>query len=429
MILQYLPLYQVFQARRVSRAWRDILTSPSILDSLLSSWDSGSNSHLGIPEGSSAAATASLKAEHIDAFLSGRPFSVKSYGLSGLPRSSSHQRIAYSDGAFAWIDPNDERICQVLDLRSGKEISFMAEERCTMGTIAISTSMVAATSAWGKLVVWTRDEQRSMSFSMPSARIEKLLLSKETLVVLFSPELLDSGAYIQVLTWKLIDQNSRSFTLRLQVQKLRGWPEPGDLYRIKAMLDNEGGSLLLFERNLDISDSGEQSFHSTRTSLTGEVLAQSSLQGSDLDQQWDDSCWFCPVQARNIASVWSTAKHNTDSSASAETQIRRVCYDFDKNCLKLDTHFVDAPCTYNNSSLLFWDDVAYLWDFTDSDDHVLSVIDFRTSTCTTAPVVNPGRRPSTCFNSWTFGDGIFHVRLFTTAIWVMCFDKHVEMGV
>lgn len=37
-ILQYLPIHQIFQARRVSSKWRQILSSAQIVEPLLRDW-------------------------------------------------------------------------------------------------------------------------------------------------------------------------------------------------------------------------------------------------------------------------------------------------------------------------------------------------------------------------------------------------------
>ena len=90
LILQYLPLYQVFQAQRVSQKWRLILSSAQMVDSLLHPWYSGSSASLFIPDNLPESTVASIKAEHVDAYRTGNPFSLSFYDASCF-------RVAYAE--------------------------------------------------------------------------------------------------------------------------------------------------------------------------------------------------------------------------------------------------------------------------------------------------------------------------------------------
>lgn len=101
MILQHLPLYQCFQARRVSRKWKDIISSPSTIDSILHDWYPTTDTRLCIPDGLSAESAAFLKAEHVDAFKTGRPFSMMTHDLHGFNDGLDAEKFAYADGMLA----------------------------------------------------------------------------------------------------------------------------------------------------------------------------------------------------------------------------------------------------------------------------------------------------------------------------------------
>ena len=90
MILQYLPLHQVFQAQRVSRKWRIILSSAQMVDNLLHAWYPGPSAPLSIPDHLSESAVASIKAEHVDAYRTGNPFSMRFH-------ESKCFRVAYAE--------------------------------------------------------------------------------------------------------------------------------------------------------------------------------------------------------------------------------------------------------------------------------------------------------------------------------------------
>ena len=69
------PLYQAFQARRVSKYWSQVFSAPQTVEALLRPWFPQTKKSLCIPKRLSTADIAALKAEHIDAYLDGVAFS------------------------------------------------------------------------------------------------------------------------------------------------------------------------------------------------------------------------------------------------------------------------------------------------------------------------------------------------------------------
>ncbi len=120
-ISRYLQLYQIFQARRVSKRWNAILSSSYIVESMfLRPWYTEEKSSLHIPEGLSESAVVSLKAEHIDAFRNGRAFSVSRFDTDGI---SSYDLIAYANGILAWLT-TDGKSVRLKCLASGKSVTL-----------------------------------------------------------------------------------------------------------------------------------------------------------------------------------------------------------------------------------------------------------------------------------------------------------------
>lgn len=112
MVLQYLPMNHCFRMRSVSRKWNAILSLPKTVDALLKWWYPNPDSEKlpsDVPEGLSLEAAASLKAEHVDAFRTGRPFAMMTHDLRCFPKGLEARHIAYADGVFAWIDRTDCR--------------------------------------------------------------------------------------------------------------------------------------------------------------------------------------------------------------------------------------------------------------------------------------------------------------------------------
>ena len=99
-ILQYLPLYQIFQDRRVSSEWRQVLSSAQTVEPLLRDWYPKRALDLGleIPKILSAESITSLKAEHVDAYRTGHAFL---YARHKWPYSSNFIDsifVEYADG-------------------------------------------------------------------------------------------------------------------------------------------------------------------------------------------------------------------------------------------------------------------------------------------------------------------------------------------
>ena len=428
-ILQYLPPHQAFQARRVSRAWHRVLSSTLVTDTLLSFWDSGTNPQLSIPQGSSAAEVAALKAEHIHAFTAARPCSSRMYQPFSMSYHSQHNEISYSSGIVAWIEPDNRRVCRTLDFRTGEWASCTTPERCTLNHIGVSTTLVAATSQLGTCFVWTRD-QKCMSFSIPSARVDGLVLSNETIAISFAPEFHSTGGgKVTVLIWQFPSQKSRSFFLELQIVHFQ--------CTIETMLDKKGESFILFEHAGDSTSSPFHQFCSTRLHLGDETMVQSSLRCDRPPDQWLRSDWTPPMQAKTLTSIWSSFQYRKDSSGFyPPPEVRRICYDFRDDRLRLELQHVKPPPEggefLDGTCLDFWEDIAFYWTFSDYEENanlrgVIYVLDLRTSAWTKVIMPEPDGWPRGPHTHMFFGDGLFQVQVHRNNIWVLCFDKNIEL--
>lgn len=112
MILQYLPLHQSFQIRRVSQQWNAILSTPKTVDAILKWWYPRPETEDSAYEGSdgySPEVEACLKAERVDAFRTGRPFGKMTHDLDCFPEGLEARFVAYAGGVIAWIDSTSYR--------------------------------------------------------------------------------------------------------------------------------------------------------------------------------------------------------------------------------------------------------------------------------------------------------------------------------
>ena len=103
-ILGYLPLYQCFRMRQVSKEWHRMLSATQTVEHLLRSWYPGDQANYEVPDGLTASDVLSSRAEHVDAYRTGRAFSVASRSWKVDYRDKTMTSVAYSHGVVAWTD-------------------------------------------------------------------------------------------------------------------------------------------------------------------------------------------------------------------------------------------------------------------------------------------------------------------------------------
>lgn len=106
-ILGYLPLHECFRMRRVSKEWSRRLSAPQTLEHLLRSWYSGAEAKVEIPNGLTASAVLASRAEQVDAYRSGKAFSMNNATWSFPNLDSTTRKIAYANGYIAWIESSN----------------------------------------------------------------------------------------------------------------------------------------------------------------------------------------------------------------------------------------------------------------------------------------------------------------------------------
>lgn len=429
MILQYLPICQVFRAQRVSRRWREILASPRMVTNLLRSWYPDSDTPSNVPDELSAKTAISLNAEHVDAYKSGRAFILKVSAFRDFTDGLNCDIIAYADGLVAWTDAAECCICRSLDLKSGNTLSFITEDRSPIRHLALSSSMIAAMSTSGKCYLWTFQEQKSMSLRMPSARVKKVMLSKNSLVVAFYPRLTEDGALVEIITWTLNSQRTYSFSLSLNGNDLNS-------LETKLLLDEKGESVILLERSLD---GCIEYIRFTRANLTGVIRAQGVAEAPLSNSHEDVTRTTILAQSNQFATLWAFLGEFGNDEGSLE--FVRVRYDFDRDRLDFDTRLIKGFGRSDPmSDFFFFKDVAYYRQYC-GQSLLLRVVDFDQSICSEAPMstlishrdswlqdrlITFYKIADHC-ESLLFGDENFLLNVFHGGIMVWNFDKNVTM--
>lgn len=430
-ILQHLPLYQLFQARRVSSKWRQILSSAQTVEPLLRDWyhpkrdvDRGSQ----IPAGLSADSVAYLKAKYIDAYCTGHPFTYASHEWDCLETYLDLNLVAYADGIMAWVDKKDSDFVKSLDLRTGQKWSFLPEARTGVRAVATSSSMVAALGS-GRCHVWNYRTGESYTLLLPSARLANIAVSGESLAIRSEPVQHEASLRIEVVTWTLKDKKTYSFSVASSRIRSRS------AYASRTMLDNEGESVLFFEWVEDRSERPKPSqFHYLRTSLDGNVLTQGVIETPDLMEYNMYTQVTVPKEANGQAVIWPFAKAQNRSNDLSELML--ICYNFHEDRLEVRTRIVPGLRVDQSTviNLFCWKNAAYLLTY-EHECFDLRVIDLHDSTCIEAkmnfyfnyyqkyPVLSERDVSQTIL----FGDEIFIIIALGKGFSVWCFDANVQL--
>ena len=122
---------------------------------------------LRIPESVSSEKIAFLKAEHVDAYLTGQAFSYASHEWDCFTYSFAPEEVAYAEGLIIWVAGNQPSLVKTLDLKTGRKESFPLEDRTRIDNMAISSSMVVALSSEG-CHVWISMTGESSLFTIPN---------------------------------------------------------------------------------------------------------------------------------------------------------------------------------------------------------------------------------------------------------------------
>lgn len=461
-IFLYLPLNQCFKAQRVSRRWHKLLSSPQTIDSLLRWWYPRPETDLCIPKDLSVEAIMNLKAEHIDAFRTGHPFSMSTvddapdYVPDDLPPPTIN-RIAYAHGVLAWInsDPSDSiaRSIVTLDLKTHLRRYFIAEDRTSFHTIAMSSSIIAALDLAGRCHVWDiGHSNEEYLLQLPSAEYHRMEASGPALAIASSGQ--DTDETIDVFTWSSQGKKTKSFLLPLR-------PVQSGLHREwKIMLDPKAASLFLFQRIVSkrygASDSQRDvydDFYFTRTSLDGQICAQGGseclLNMCNVPAEYNYlSTKISDIKVNDPLTLWlffgspfgspfgsreTLSRHDLVASDTRPLRMIRISFNFERTAFEVDEREFAHPGPSFNSIVipLIWKNIIYWGEPADADTRIF---DFKECTCKETKLGS-----SLPFYPWEnnlrkagahmiLGDETFliHVGLGGWRVW--CFDKNIQMA-
>ena len=464
MILQQLQIQQLFQAQRVSRKWKWILSLPEILDPPLQQWDSMVETSLRIPEGLTPQAIRSLKAEHINAYRTGLPFSMMVYKL-GPEYNPKRVHVAYIDGIVAWIDTT-QRMVVVLLLETGAKYSYVSPNRELMTCITLSSSMVAVITLSGTCYVW----------EIPTGRAHSLRLTNISGDFSNTPEnfFVSSGTTLAILHCS-ISTSDYLTTWNLKTRKSYHFPaiaregeELIDSARLetrdkKIMIGDCGQSVVLFQQ----TDRPKEEAHFTRFSLDGCIQAHGSIEipiNSGCHKRFEDGRPLSGTKSSTILTYCQFFIDETSenppqrlimNSEDSNLRLLHVVYDSKQECFRLKRDFVRVQAIMpvysaiiHSPDIFFWKDIVYC--HADCGEAGLKIVDLTYDKCSIAHVdwytscdfqrrndrdedSDDGSdafylaRPRPNRHPWILGDETYLLRVFEGGFVVWCFDKNITM--
>lgn len=261
LVFMNLDIYQAFQLRRVSKRWLAALSAPQIVESMLCPWFSLGPVDLRMPPNVSEEESLAIKAEHVDAFKTGNPFSMVQ-GEWKIEDPANDRVFDYGYGRIAWFEAASTRL-HVRNLESGQNTVYTPSSREKLQIVRLSSDIVAALTASGKCYVWEHATGVSHKIRLPSAWFSALAVSGKSLAIAHAAEI-PREKYIT--TWTLSNLRTRSFPIEPY-----GRPQPeanGD--PVTLMMTND--SVIIIQRDMGPPDE----YFFTRYTLEGEVIAHGS---------------------------------------------------------------------------------------------------------------------------------------------------------
>lgn len=456
LVFQHLELYQLFQCRRVSRRWLELLGADEVVKPMLQPWIATEDVKLRIPEGSSSKSVLDIYAEHQDAFQTGNAFGrfQMPHGQT-VPLDVALFRHAYSDGLLAWVSLTDgSDVIHLHDLESGDDRSFMPPERDEIDEIVVSQTLLVAMMTSARCYIWAHRTLRPPFVLRTPSRCRNVFhLSKASFILIhIQPNSSEALAYqsIPVITWKLrdtwqrqpLEQPPQATVSQFSIRILSGFSVMGwhDVY-----VERQEQNIVLLESTV-VKKNRTHTFRVLHLTFEGKVLFEESLDCPFARSVSWNAHENHPLQKERFFDVWVVTcnrayydSQNHYRPDLQETGITHLRYYLDRKVFRvLDRK--KLPHSHKMPSgammeILPWKGIAYFEEPRDYAaeelQYYLRVMDFREETCVEARYVAPqgfGGSGSLDRARLFFGDEVFLVKITSTDLIVWCFDKHLRMA-
>jgi len=405
-IFRLLPLWQTFEVQRVSRTWEFALSSPETIDMLLRPWFLNNDSFLQIPKCLSPRAISFLKAEYVEAYSSGMPFSILNKRRPTITVLDQNI-LTYADGLIAWV-PGDGTRCKIYRIKSGAEKTWSPDGTGVVSHIALSSKMVSVITSHRRCLSWKLPMMRKVlrPFQVGTAEVETLVVSGSTLAVLYRP--LTGAKEVPISVWS-VETDGVHFQA-----EIRQWPLKG-----KILLDEASESVVLFER----TTGDTEVFSFIRYDLAGVVLTKGFLERPH-DPLQNKTFELRPANVDGSAIIWSFADKYKGMT--------RVIFELGTNKLLIKKSKLDTNITIKYEKpgqVFFFKEVMYYksdWGRWCAAD--MERLSYELAVPTVPRTYEYNGTDSNGLPTWlASGDRTFLVHFYFEGFCVWCFDKYVSM--
>lgn len=443
LVFQHLDLRQIFQCRRVSPKWSQVLCDGSLIRTVLEPWRSRGDFRLDIPRGTTSKQALDLIAEHQEAFRTGNAFSTMTMRINC--EVTIKDRVAYSEGYLAWwvVDKSDTGIA-VHDIISGKRLRREMPVEEGIHCMAISSTLLAAVSYKERCYVWAHSyDGKPCSVRLPrihraSVRVfsNTVVLHVHTFLASETQSYEDSIIVIQcaMATQRMTSpcQSSNELLIAQTSEFSVNIPErdstpqfaidsTGKNVIVVCRLESiKGAGLVLSDYNLE----GNLEFEGSIPGLRNGTLDDSTLniiESSSAKSERLFNIWFLSrVTNKTTGKNWEAMEY---THAVYSPSRRRI----EIKSQSLLNHEIKGK--YEEPALL-WKGILYtsVPSANTKSETAIRIVDLEKEVegypdFDILPITNPGL--AWAYQLW--GDEIFTVQLGDQTVSIWCFDRNVQM--
>ncbi|KAJ5929665.1 hypothetical protein N7454_006615 [Penicillium verhagenii] len=191
LIVEYLPLSDLFLLQTVSRQWRQVLSSPVIQNAAIRA-TIGSDMSISDPK---SVIQRRLRLERGKCFERTDLISPLSRDHGGPMRTRG---AGYSHGIHAWLSGSSQgdhrRVgVSLLNLWTGRSDIFLTENREALIELRISQFIIAALSMRGYCHVWDLQTQEHRSFRLPAIKFDHFVVNGRNVALSYPTQIIHWG--------------------------------------------------------------------------------------------------------------------------------------------------------------------------------------------------------------------------------------------
>lgn len=431
LIAQHLEIYQIFQARRVSRSWNKKLSSKHCINTCLRPWFTGNRNGLPTPERLSFIGINSLKAEQLDAFCSGRAFSmtIGNWKAGGQNDHTRHKpwRMAYANGRLAWLT-DATIVCFVVRLVSSTKTQLQVPRGKRTRSLAISTTMIAVATNNYTCYIWRLSEVEGGTFDTTFAdrvelvccRVSTIVISESKAAVLYD-KTRKNAADMTIWDAPTRQTHHRSLCPRSEVSRLDN----------RGLLITQNGNYMVHAK---VTRGNNTVVYFARLNTDGILDSERQITLPGIDDLKEEPPNRSSMTKRGCATLYSAVRCTRfDFQGRHRWEVVRICYNFDTDRaeLKKQIAYGIKPWSLKPDCFFWRNDVAY---FRPTSGHVsgLGVTDLRGGLCKEAEMSFPELFPDHTLeegeNPFVLGDERFLVSVWRYYYFVWCFNKNIAFS-